>query len=72
MSARDIEDALKTQDTTFVSSTPDVSTTTSSTRLEVPAMTPEADADIPYPASFAEIVDLISSGKPIPGESDVG
>ncbi|CCG80568.1 Putative uncharacterized protein [Taphrina deformans PYCC 5710] len=30
-------------------------------------MTPEADADIPYPASFAEIVDLISSGKPIPG-----
>ncbi|KAH9867714.1 hypothetical protein IAQ61_008309 [Plenodomus lingam] len=58
--APSILDTLPTPDDVPVSTTT-TPTTTSTTQ------TPPADQPAPYPTSFAHIVDLISTGKPIPG-----
>lgn len=40
----------------------------STTFVQQVSASSSTDADLPYPATFAEIVELIKSGKPIPGK----
>lgn len=72
----EIDRALLSQDlSASLGPRPDTSTT-SSTNLIPPSSQSQSqaqpaassDAQLPYPATFAEIVELIKSGKPIPGK----
>ncbi|KAI8943386.1 hypothetical protein NX059_001399 [Plenodomus lindquistii] len=69
-------------DTLPISDDASTSTTTSSTSTTTPTpstllpktsttTTPPSEQPAPYPTSFAHIVDLISSGKPIPGIKEI-
>lgn len=64
LSAAEIESALKRQDTGAVASDGGPAPSANPDRSQG---SPDVDTEMPYPASFADIVELIKSGKPVPG-----